>query len=90
MIDEKVIFSKESTFHVLKRKNQRKIWRLEKETFLLEYIQQINSGDGRKVTATNIYKENMDGKLDSDVLQRFPWHEYQEKSNFCFSTRPIL
>ncbi|CAF2016844.1 unnamed protein product [Rotaria magnacalcarata] len=76
----KVIFSDESTFYVLKRKNQCKIWRLEKEKLLPECIQQTNTGDGGKVgiwggisgfgaTAARIYMENMDGKLYCDVLQ---------------------
>ena len=76
----KVIFSDESTFYVLKRKNQCKIWRLEKEKLLPECIQQTNTGDGGKVgiwggisgfgaTAARIYMENMNGKLYCDVLQ---------------------
>ena len=69
----KVNFSDQSTFYVLKRKNQCKIWRLEKEKLLPECIQQTNTGDDRKVgisgfdaTAAKIY---MDRKLCCDVLQ---------------------
>ena len=76
----KVIFSDESIFYVLKRKNQCKIWRLEKEKLLPESIQQTNTSDDGKIdiwsgisgfgaTAAKIYMENMDGKLYCDVLQ---------------------
>ena len=76
----KMIFSDESIFYVLKRKNQCKIWRLEKKKLLPECIQQTYTGDGGKVgiwsgisgfgtTAAKIYMENMDGKLYCDVLQ---------------------
>ena len=44
-----VIFKDESTFYVLKRQNQCKIWRLEKEKSLPECLQQTNTGDGKKV-----------------------------------------
>jgi transposase len=77
----KVIFSDESTFYVLKRKNQCKIWRLEKEKLLPECLQQTNTGDGGKVgiwggisgfgtTAAKIYTENMNGQLYCDILQK--------------------
>ena len=76
---ENVIFSDESMFYVLKRKNQCKIWRLEKEKLLLGCLQQTNTGDGEKVgilgsisgfetTNANIYTENMNGELYCDVL----------------------
>ena len=76
----KVIFSDESIFYVLKRKNQCKIWRLEKKTLLPECLQQTNTGDGGKVgiwsgissfgtTAAKIYKDNMNGQLYCDILQ---------------------
>ena len=75
-----VIFSDESTFYVLKRKNQCKIWRLEKEKLLPKCLQQTNTGDGGKVgiwgaisdfgtTNARIYTENMNGHLYCDVLQ---------------------
>ena len=76
----KVIFSDQSTFYGLKRKNQCKIWRLEKEKLLPECIQQTNTSDGGQVgiwggisgfsaMAAKIYMENMDRKLYCDVLQ---------------------
>lgn len=75
-----VIFSDESTFYVLKRKNLCKIWRLEKEKLLPECLEQTNTGDGGKIgiwggisgfgtTAAKIYTENMNGHLYCDVLQ---------------------
>ena len=75
-----VIFSDESTFYVLKRKNQCKIWRLDKEKLLPECLEQTNTGDGGKLgvwggisgfgtTATKIYSENMNGNLYCDVLE---------------------
>ena len=73
-------FSDKSTFYVLKRKSQCKIWRLEKEKLLSEYSQQTNTGDGGKVgiwsgisgfgtTTANVYTENMNGQLYCDVLE---------------------
>ena len=67
-------------FYVLKRKNQSKIWRLEKEKPLPECLQQTNTGDGEKVRIwrgvwgflaidAKIYTENMNGELYCDVLQ---------------------
>ena len=44
-----MIFSNQSAFYVLKRKNQCKIWRLEKEKLLPECLQQTNTGDSGKV-----------------------------------------
>ena len=78
---QKVIFSDESAFHELKRKNQCKIWHLEKEKLLPECIQQTNTGDGGEdsicggisgfgTMATKIYTEKMGGRLYCDVLQR--------------------
>ena len=72
----KIIFSDESTFYVLKRKNQCTIWRLYKEKLLPECMQQTNTSVDVKVgisgfgaTAAKIYMGNMDGKLYCDVLQ---------------------
>jgi hypothetical protein len=76
----KVIFSDESTFYVLKRKKLCKIWRLEKEKLLPECLQQVNTGDGGKIsiwggisgfgiTAAKNYTENMKSNLYCDVLQ---------------------
>ena len=69
-----MIFWGESMFCVLKRKNQCKIWHLEKEKLLAEYLQQINTGDDGKVgiwggifgfgvTNAKIDTENMNGEL---------------------------
>ena len=77
---KRVIFSDESTFYVLKRKNQFKIWRTEKEKLLPECIQQMNTGDGGKVgvwggisgfgtTDARIYTENMNGQLYCNFLE---------------------
>ena len=44
-----VIFSDESTFYVLKRKSQCKIWRLEKEKLLPEGLSETSTGDGGKI-----------------------------------------
>ena len=77
---ENVIFSDESMFYVLKRKNQDKIWRLEKENLLPECLQQTNTGDGGKVgiyggisgfetTNGKIYTENINEELCCDVSQ---------------------
>ena len=43
-----VIFSDESTFYVLKRKKQCKIWRLEKQKLPPGCLQQTNTSDGGK------------------------------------------
>ena len=67
-------------FYVLKRKNQCKIWRLEKEKLLPECLKQTNTGDSEKVsiwrassgfgtTNARIYTENINGQLYCDVLQ---------------------
>ena len=75
-----IIFSDESTFYVLKWKNQCKIWRLEKENLLPECLQQTNTDDGSRVgiwggisglctTKARIYNENINGQLYYDVLQ---------------------
>ena len=97
----KMIFSDESTFYVLKRKNQCKIWRLEQEKLLPEPIQQTNTGDGGKVgiwggisdfgaTAAKIYMENKDGKLYCDVLQHQLKHSMGQipKTTKIFLARP--
>ena len=44
-----VIFSDESMLYMLKRKNQCKIWRLEKEKLLPGCLQQMNASDAGKV-----------------------------------------
>lgn len=83
-----MIFSDESTFYVLKRKNLCKIWRLEKEKLLPECLELTNTGDGGKTgiwggisgfdtTPVRIYDENMNGNLYCDVLQ----HELKQYIN---------
>ncbi|CAF2153798.1 unnamed protein product [Rotaria magnacalcarata] len=76
----KVIFSDESTIYVLKRKNQCKIWRMDKKKLLPECLQQTNTGDGGNVgiwggisgfgtTIAKICTENMNGQLYCNILQ---------------------
>lgn len=76
----RVIFSDESTFYVLKRKNLCKIWRLEKEKLLPECLELANTGDDGKLgiwggisgfgtTIPLIYNENMNSELYCDVLE---------------------
>ena len=75
-----VIFSDKSTFYVLKRKNQCKIWCLEKEKLLSECLQQTYADNDGNVGIwggisdfgainARIYTENMNGELYYDVLQ---------------------
>ena len=74
-----VIFSDESSFYVLRRKNRCKIWRMDKEKLLPECVEQSNTGDGGKLgiwggisgfgtTRAKIYADHMKGKLYCDVL----------------------
>lgn len=74
-----VIFSDESTFYVLERKNQVKIWRTDEERLHQDCIQQVNTGRGGKLgiwggisgqgpTEARIFDENMDGSMYCDVL----------------------
>ena len=76
----KVIFSDESTFYVLKRTNQMKIWRTDDEPLLSECVQQMNTGNDGKVgiwgvvsregtTRTRISDGNTNEILCCDVLQ---------------------
>lgn len=93
-----VIFSDESTFYVLKRKNLCKIWRLEKEKLLPECLELANTGDGGKLgvwggicgfgkTTAKIYDENMNGNLYCDVLKQ----ELKEFMNkFPKNNRPMF
>ena len=75
-----MIFSDKSTCYLLKRKNQCKIWCLEKEKLLSKYLQQTYADDDGNVgiwvdisgfgtTNAKIYTENMHGELYYDVLQ---------------------
>ena len=77
----KIIFSDESTFYVLKRNNQLKIWRTDDERLLPDGIQQMSTGDGGKAriwggisgdetTAARIFERTMNGTLYCDVLQQ--------------------
>ena len=77
----KVIFRDESTFYLLKRKNQVKIWRKNDERQLPDCIQQMNTGNGDKTgiwagisgdgtTAATIFERTMNGTLYCDVLQQ--------------------
>ena len=70
----------ESTFYLLKQKNQYKIWRLEKEKHILERLQQTNTGDdgkmgiwsgisGFRTTNAKVHMRNMNGQLYCDVLE---------------------
>lgn len=76
----KVIFSDESTFYVLKRKNQVKIWRTDDERLIPECVQHMNTGNGGKVgiwggimsegtTMARIFNDSMNGALYCDVLE---------------------
>ena len=77
----KVIFIDESTFYVLKRKNQVKIQRTDDERLLPDCIQQMNTGDDGKAgiwagisgdgtTAATIFQGTMNWTLYCDVLQQ--------------------
>ena len=66
-------------FYVLKRKNQCKIRRFEKEKLLPEYLQQTNTEDGGNVgiwggtlafgtTPAKIHTKNMNGNVYCNVL----------------------
>ena len=76
---QNVIFSDESTFCVLKRKNQVKIWRTDEERLHQDCIEQLTTGNGGKLgiwggicgqgpTEAKIYDGNMNGELYCDVL----------------------
>ena len=76
----KVIFSDESTFYVLKRKNQVKIWRTDDERLIPECVQHMNTGNCGKVgiwggimsegtTIARIFNDSMNGALYCDVLE---------------------
>ena len=87
----KVVFSDESTFYVLKRKNQVKIWRTDDERLVPECVQHMNTGNGGKVgicmgwdyenkegtTMARIFNNSMDGTLYCSVLET----ELKESTN---------
>ena len=77
----RIIFSDKSTFYVLKRKNQVKVWRTDDERLLRECVQQMNTGDGGKVgiwggisgegtMSARIFDGTMNGMVYCDVLQK--------------------
>ena len=77
----KGIFSDKSTFYVLKRKNQVKIWRTDDERLLPDCIQQMNTGDSGKAgiwagistdgtIAATIFEGTMNRTLYCGVLQQ--------------------
>ena len=51
-----VIFSDDSTFYVLQRKNQVKIWRTHEERLHQDCIQQVNTGNGGKVGIWEVFR----------------------------------
>ncbi|CAF4837101.1 unnamed protein product [Rotaria sp. Silwood1] len=74
-----VIFSDESTFYVLQRKNQVKIWRTDEERLHPDCVQQVNTVNGGRVgiwggisghgaTEAKLFDENMDSEMYCDVL----------------------
>lgn len=74
-----VIFSDESTFYVLQRKNQVKIWRTDEERLHPDCIEQATTGNDGKLgiwggicgegpTESRIYDGNMNGDLYCSVL----------------------
>lgn len=76
----KIIFSDESTFYVLKRKCQCKVWRTDEERLHPHCIQEMNTGDGGKLAISGaisahgtilsrIVDENMNGATYCDVLK---------------------
>ena len=76
----KVIFSDESTFYVLKRKNQVKIWRTDDERSIPECVEHMNTGNGGKVgiwgaimregtAMARIFDDSMNGVMYCDVLE---------------------
>ena len=56
-----VIFSDESTFYVLERKNQVKIWRIVEERLHEDYIEQVSKDKGgkllRSINTMTVYAE---------------------------------
>lgn len=93
-----VIFSDESTFYVLERKNQVKIWRTDEERLHQGCIQQMNTGKAGKVgiwggisghgaTEARVFDENMNGHLYCDVLNKElkrSMNKLQEKDRLIF------
>ena len=81
----KVIFSDESRFYVLERKNQVEIWRTDEERLYLDCLQQVNTGRGEKLgiwegisaqesTETRIFDENVDGHMYCNIFNgEYQW-----------------
>ena len=76
---EKVVFSDESTFYVLEKKNQVKIWRTDEEWLHPDCDEQVNTGRGGKLgirrgisaqepTEARIFDENIDGQMYYGIL----------------------
>ena len=82
-----MIFSEESTFYVLKRKNQCKVYRLEKEKLLTECLQQTNTGDGGKVGIWGGISGF--GMTNAYLLRKYEWRVilrcFTERSEVVFS-----
>ena len=75
-----VVFSDESTFYVLKRKNHVKVWRTDDERLIPECVQHMNTGNGGKVgiwgaisrdgtTMARIFNDSMNGTVYCAVLE---------------------
>ncbi|CAF1667223.1 unnamed protein product, partial [Rotaria magnacalcarata] len=93
-----VIFSDESTFYVLERKNQVKIWRTDEERLHPDCIQQVNTGrggklgiwggiSGRGTTEARIFNENMNGSVYCEVLSnelKRSMNKFQDKARLIF------
>ena len=94
----RVISYEQLAFHILKRKNQCKLWRLEKENLLpkcvhkpiLVMLEKLAFGgdiSGFGTTATKTHMENMDEKLYWDILQhqlKCSMAQMSRKSNFLY------
>ncbi|CAF4418049.1 unnamed protein product, partial [Rotaria magnacalcarata] len=93
-----VIFSDESTFCVLERKNQVKIWRTDEERLHPDCIQQVNTGrggklgiwcgiSGRGTTEARIFNENMNESVYCEVLSnelKRSMNKFQDKAKLIF------
>ena len=76
-----MIYSDESTFYVLERENQVKIWRTDEEQLYLDCIEQVYTGRGRKLgiwrdisaqepTEARSSDEIMDGQMYYGIFGR--------------------
>ena len=74
-----IIFSDESTYYVLKRKNKMMVWRTKDEKLASDFIQKISTGDvkigvwgaicGYDKTSLLTYSDNMNSTKYSEVLK---------------------